>query len=73
MHPYLISLCEEYVQLVNDMRSGQYTTEEIRQLDSQRQVTHNQLLQIIGMDRSDDMYAYAKAVLLAARAGGHRP
>ena len=73
MHPYLISLCEEYVQLVNDMRSGQYTIAEIRQLDSQRQVTHNELCRITGLDPSDDMYAYAKAVLLAARAGCHRP
>lgn len=73
MHPSLIALCEAYVQLVNDMRSGQYTTAEIRQLDRQRQVTHNELCRITGLDPSDDMYAYAKAVLLAARAGGHRP
>jgi hypothetical protein len=73
MHPYLISLCEEYVQLVDAMRHGRYTAAELRELDSQRQVTHNELCRITGLDPSDDMYAHAKAVLLAARAGGHRP
>lgn len=73
MHPYLISLCQEYVELVDSMRQGRYTAAELRELDSQRQVTHNQLLQITNLDPSDDMYAHAKAVLLAARAGGYRP
>jgi uncharacterized UPF0160 family protein len=73
MHPYLISLCEEYVQLVDAMRNGRYTSGELQQLDSQRQVTHNQLVQITGLDHSDDMYAHARAVLLAARAGGYQP
>jgi hypothetical protein len=34
MHPYLVSLCREYVDLVDGIRSGNYTLEEIRQLDS---------------------------------------
>jgi hypothetical protein len=70
---YLISLCREYTTLVDAMRSGQHTTEEIRQLDSQRQVTHNEICRYTGQDRSADMYTYARAVLHAARAGGHRP
>lgn len=69
MHPYLISLCREYVELVDSMRFGQYSRDELRELDSQRQGTHNQLLDITGMDRSEDMYAYARAVLLAAQGG----
>lgn len=69
MHPYLISLCREYVELVDAMRFGQYSRDELRELNSQRQVTHNQLLDITGMDRSEDMYAYATAVLLAAQGG----
>ena len=40
MHPYLVSLCQEYVELVDGMRSGNYSLAEIRQLDSQRQTNH---------------------------------
>lgn len=67
MHPYLLSLCREYVDLIDAMRHGRYTTAELRTLDSQRQVTHNQLIDIVG--EQDDMYAYARAVLLAAQGG----
>jgi hypothetical protein len=70
MHPYLVSLCQEYVELVDAMRGGQHPQEELREIDSQRQVTHNQLLEITRMTRADDMYAYAKAVILAAKTGG---
>jgi cell division FtsZ-interacting protein ZapD len=59
----------EYVELVDSMGFGHYSRDELRELDSQRQVTHNQLLDITGLDRSEDMYAYAKAVLLAAQGG----
>lgn len=70
MHPYLLSLCKEYIKLVDTMRSGQYTLEELRELDSQRQVTHNQLLELTDLEREDDMYAHARAVVIAARAQG---
>ena len=49
MHPYLISLCQEYVQVVDAMRHGRYTAAELRELDSQRQVTHNDLCRITGL------------------------
>lgn len=57
MHPYLISLCREYVDLVDTMRSGNFTVVEIRQLDSERQNTHNELCTITRMSHSEDMYA----------------
>lgn len=72
MHPYLISLCREYVALVDAMQHGQYSRAELRDLDSQRQVTHQQLIELTGKDRRDDMYAYARAVLLAARGGNYQ-
>jgi hypothetical protein len=64
--PYLLSLAEEYVSYVDAMRSGSYTTEEIRQLDSQRQLTHNELRRHTGLD-PDDMYAYCRNLLWVAR------
>lgn len=60
-HPYLHSLCVEYVELVDSMRGGMH--DDHHALDSQRQITHNQLLEITGLTRADDMYLYAKQVL----------
>lgn len=54
MHPYLVSLCQEYVELVDGMRSGTYTVAEIRQLDSQRQTTHYELCRITGKTHDED-------------------
>lgn len=67
-HPYLHSLCVEYVELVDSMRGGMH--DDHHALDSQRQITHNQLLEITGLTRADDMYLYAKQVLAEARARG---
>lgn len=64
-HPYLLSLAAEYIELVDAMRNGRYTPDELRALDSERQVTHNALIDIVGTQ--PDMYAYARAVLLAAK------
>lgn len=72
MHPYLVSLCQEYVEQVDGMRSGTYTVTEIRQLDSQRQTTHYELCRITGKTHDEDMYAYARAVILAARRGNYQ-
>ena len=66
-HPYLLSLCQEYIELVDTVRTGRYDADDWRELDSQRQVTHNQLLDITGLTRDDDMYAYARAVVLDAK------
>lgn len=66
-HPYLLSLCQEYIELVDMVRTGRYDADDWRELDSQRQVTHNQLLDITGLTRDDDMYAYARAVVLDAK------
>lgn len=65
---YLLSLCREYVDLVNNMRSGQYTTEEIHTLDSERQLTHNSLCDLTGYPHSADMYRIARMLL---RDGGY--
>ncbi len=66
MDSYLISLAEEYVALVDAMRSGGYSTSDIRQLDSQRQVTHNEIRRHTNLD-PDDMYSYCRQVIRAAR------
>lgn len=62
-HPYLVSLCEEYVALVDAISRGTYS--DFQKIDSQRLVTHEQLIQITGIDRNSgiDMYQYAKQVI----------
>jgi hypothetical protein len=72
MHPYLVSLCQEYVELVDNMRSGSFTLAEIRELDSQRQNTHYELCRITGKSHDEDMYTYARAIMLAARGGNYQ-
>ena len=69
---YLIGLCQEYVELVDQMRNGQYTHEELYTLDSQRQTTHVELCRYTGLDATEDMYIYAKAVLHAARGSNYQ-
>lgn len=72
MDAYLIALCRDYVDLVDQMRHGQYSPEELRDLDSARQVAHQQLAQYAGLSLDDDAYQYARAVLHAARGGNYR-
>lgn len=64
---YLLTLCREYLDLIDNMRSGRYTTEELHELDSQRQHTHNELCRLTGYDRSVDMARVARLIL---RQGG---
>jgi hypothetical protein len=58
-------LAEEYVMLVEQMRSGQYDgDEEYRVLSGQRTLVHDELLLLTGRTREDtDMYAYARAIV----------
>lgn len=69
MHPYLVTLCRDYIALVDAMGQPGYTQAELHALDSQRQVTHNQLIELTGKGRGEDMYRYARAVVRAA--GGY--
>lgn len=64
---YLLTLCREYLDLIDNMRSGRYTTEELHELDSQRQYTHNELCRLTDYDRSVDMARVARLIL---RQGG---
>lgn len=61
----LASLCADYLYYVKQMIGGQLDTETVRQLDSQRQVTHNQILQRLGLTRDDifDMVRFARLYL----------
>jgi hypothetical protein len=70
---YLIGLCRDYIELVDIHRGGSgLTPEELHQIDQQRQVTHRQLCDHTGKDLDEDMYAYCKAVLHAARGGNYQ-
>lgn len=66
----LLTLAREYLDLIANMSSGDYTTEEIRQLDSERQWTHNELIRLTGIDPTDDMAAYCRRLLHIARSSG---
>lgn len=65
---YLIGLCRDYIDLVDAQNDPSLTPTECYQLDQQRQVTHNALIDTVGIQL--DMYRYAKNVLYDARAKG---
>lgn len=66
----MLSLAKEYLNLIDHMRSGRFTTEEIHQLDSDRQWLHNELIRLTGLDPSDDMAAHCRRLLHIARSNG---
>lgn len=50
--PYLEGLCRDYLDYVDQMSNGQHARSTIHYFDSQRQVTHDQILERLGLDRS---------------------
>ena len=65
---HVLTLAHEYLETVDQIRSGQFTTEEIYQLDSQRQLLHNELCRLTGYNRNVDMYRAARLII---RDGGY--
>lgn len=53
--PGLETICQEYLDTIKQMNSGLYTTEEIYQLDSQRQWLHNEILFRLELERDSDL------------------
>lgn len=41
---HLIQLCKEYKEIIDQMRSGRFETEEIHYLSGQRTVLHDQII-----------------------------
>ena len=71
MDTHLVDLCSEYIEYVDASSSGMYPLEDLHQIDSQRQVTHNEILRYTHQDRSVDMYQFARVELMKARAEGY--
>lgn len=62
---HLRTLAEEYVTLVEAMRGGQYAdSDEWQRLSADRTLVHDELLQLTGMTRRDDMYAFCRNLLV---------
>jgi hypothetical protein len=63
--PGLGGLCADYLDYIKEMYSGQHDRDTIHYLDSQRQVTHNQILEALGLDRSSplDLEEFARQYL----------
>lgn len=63
--PYMLDidglhgLCSDYLEYCNEMRAG-HDRATIHHLDAQRQVTHESLMQALGITRDDgvDMYQF---------------
>jgi len=63
--PGLDGLCADYLDYIKEMNSGMHDLATIQYFDSQRLVTHNQILEALGLDRSSplDVEEFAKRYL----------
>jgi hypothetical protein len=61
----LTGLCSDYLALIEQMQEPGQEYEIVRYLDAQRQVTHNQILTALRLDRSYplDMAVFARRYL----------
>ena len=60
----LYTLAAEYIALVEAMRGGQYAdSDEWQRLSADRTLVHDELLQLTGMTRRDDMYRHCRTLL----------
>lgn len=71
-NPLLASTAKEYLDTIRQISFGQGSVDEIRELEGQRAVLHDQLLSMLGMARSSDqdMVRLAQQIVLQARAEG---
>lgn len=67
---HTLTLLREYVEHVDAMRSGQFTTDEIHTLDSERVLLHDRLCELLGIGHDVDMYRRATSILMYARGAG---
>jgi len=61
----LTGMCSDYLEYIDEMTGSGHDYETLRYFDSQRQVTHDQLLDALGLDRTHpiDMAAFARRYL----------
>lgn len=65
---HLITLCREYQELIDQIESGGLETEEIRYLNGQRSVLHDQIMaemKRVGVSFRDREHARNKAIQIA--------
>jgi hypothetical protein len=67
-YTYLISLCRDYQEIIDQTQSGMLDTDEIRELNSQRSVLHEQVMdemRNLGIAFADRVDAMKKALKIA--------
>ncbi len=73
------TLAGEYVELVDQMRGGQYEDEDededeeaYRHLSSQRTLVHDELIHLTGVAERKAMYGYCRELLRDRQGSGER-
>ena len=69
MNEYLVSLAQEYLDLIDKLGSGMFSREDMSELDKQRQTTHYQLCDVLKVPHSHAFDMYSKAVEIVNRSG----
>jgi hypothetical protein len=62
---YVLSLARDYLFYVDAMVSGEYSSDELRELSAQRSLCHNELIRLLGDEyqRPFDMKAYCRTLV----------
>jgi hypothetical protein len=61
MNTYLKSLAHEYLETIRMISSGMYSIDEIRDLESQRGLLHDQIIEVLGVSvRRSEMPNYLR-------------
>lgn len=61
---YIRQLAKDYIDTITALASGMYGDDEVRYMEQQRSVLHDQLVAAIGKRiRRDDMPQYARSLL----------
>lgn len=67
-YAHLINLCRDYQEIIDLIQSGTLETDEVRELNGQRSVLHEQVMEEmtrLGMSFSDRAHAMRKAIMIA--------
>ena len=70
---HLISLCRDYQEIIDLIQSGTLETDEVRELNGQRSVLHEQVMEEmarLGMRFTDRADAMRQAIKIARWLGG---
>ncbi len=73
----VVNMAREYIDVIDNMRSGRYSGDEMEDMEGDRRVLHSQLEQFLSQVWKNatqvtisDMYSYAHRIIMGNNLGG---